>query len=150
MPFTPFLVLFCHVIETGDLDDLNRMQIFVLSMEESCQDSGAIARHHRLFQVFYRVAERYTELMCSSTLLQEDQRHLKNQVDLQLSALGLQPNGSYMAGQPTPDGGPIASSAGVDMGPFGQDWLHQGLFLGNLSSFNQQMMALMDQNDLPL
>ncbi|PLB53981.1 hypothetical protein P170DRAFT_451884 [Aspergillus steynii IBT 23096] len=149
-PFIPFLVLFCHVIETGDLDDLNRMQIFVTSMEGSCQESGAIAKHHRLFQVFYRVAERYTELMCSPTLMQEDRRNLKSQVDLHLSALGLQPNGSYMVGQPTAEAGPMASSATVDMGPSDQDWPQQGFLLGSWFSFNQQMMDLMDQNDFAL
>ncbi|KAH2457207.1 hypothetical protein KXW63_002871 [Aspergillus fumigatus] len=155
-PFIPFIVLFCHVIETGNLDDLSRMQTFVTTMEGSCHNSGAIAKHHRLFQVFYSVAARYTELMSSSAPMEEGQRMLKNQVDAQLSALGLQPSGSYVLGQPTPETGPVASSAILGMEPSGHeqappshDWSQQGLFLGNWFSFNQQVMGLMDQSDLP-
>lgn len=131
------------------------MQIFVKSMEGSCHNSGAIAKHHRLFQVFYSVAARYTELMCSSAHMQEEQRELKSQVDAQLGALGLQPNGSSMLGHPTQETTQVASSATPDMGILGhgqapqrEDWPEQGLLLGNWFSFNQQMMDFMDQSDL--
>lgn len=156
-PFIPFIVLFCHVIETGDLEDLSRMQTFVTSIEGSCNSSNTIAKHHRLFQVFYSVAARYTELSSPSAPMQEEQIKLKNQVDAHLSALGLYPNGSYIGGHPIPGSGPVASSDVVDIGipahdqpPPGQDWPQQALSLGNWFSFNQQMMDLMGENDFPL
>lgn len=177
-PFIPFIALFCHVIEIGDLEDLNRIQTFVASMKDSCQDSGTIAKHHRLFEVFYSVAARYTELVMHSWPMQEEQRKLKSQVDAQLSALGLQPNGSYMGGHgnmpATLETGseitPMAlseSAVGLNMEfpgldqhgqsqPYrqpsaNQEWTQaqQGVLLGNWFSFNQQMMGLIDQSDFP-
>lgn len=144
-------------------------------MKDSCQKSGTIAKHHRLFQVFYSVAARYTELTMHSSSMQEEQRKLKSQVDAQLGAFGLQPNGSYMGGHgnlpPTLETGsepsPMASSQsamGLNMEfpslgqppphrqpSANQDWAQaqQGLLLGNWFSFNQQMMGLMDQSDFP-
>ncbi|KAF9888537.1 hypothetical protein FE257_008644 [Aspergillus nanangensis] len=153
-PFVPFIVLFCHVIETGDKEDISRMRTFVTSIEGSCHHSWAIAKHHRLFQVFLSVAEHYTKLMSSSTPMEEEQRMLKSQVDAQLSALGLHPTGSFTAGHPTLETAPSAplemEFPGQISTSLGQDWSQQGLFLGNWFSFNQQMMGLMDQGDLPL
>lgn len=154
------------------------METFAMSMKDSCQNSGTIAKHHRLFQVFYSVAARYTELTMHSSPMQAEQRKLKSQVDAQLSALGLQPNGSYMGGHSNmtttletgPESGPMASSesaAGLNMEftaldqhgqprphrqpSTTQEWeqAQQGLLLGNWFSFNQQMMGLMDQGDFP-
>ncbi|KAF2218995.1 hypothetical protein BDZ85DRAFT_269360 [Elsinoe ampelina] len=70
-PFTPFLVLFCNVLETGDQDDLGRMKRFVDSLKALDPDSEIARKHQRLFQVFYDVAMNYSELK-SQTLLPHD------------------------------------------------------------------------------
>lgn len=102
-PFTPFIVLFCHVVETGDRDDLLRLQQFVHSMQHS--DTDAARKHQRLFQVFYNVALRYTELktrrppaLTSSSGEQshEDQSELDlgYEIDNCLTAMGLNAHAS--------------------------------------------------------
>ncbi|KAM6534554.1 hypothetical protein FALCPG4_004186, partial [Fusarium falciforme] len=66
-PFTPFIVLFCHVIECQDETDLNRLQAFITSMESTPTLSEAAAKMHRLFQVLYQVALRYLENFSSDS-----------------------------------------------------------------------------------
>lgn len=63
-PFVPFMVLFCHVVETGDGGgDLQRMRNFADSLRSLVPGSAeAMARHQRLFQVFHDVARRCVEL----------------------------------------------------------------------------------------
>lgn len=86
-PFIPFMVVFCQALETGDTDDLNRMQTFVISIESACHQSNAISRHYRLFQVFSDVAQRYTELRLTSTPTPEHDI-ARTQMDGCLSELG--------------------------------------------------------------
>lgn len=90
-PFVPFIVIFCHTIETRDKEDLSRMYAFLKSIECACQHSNAIAKHHHLFGVLYSVALRYTELGLPSTPMEEEQLQLRSEVDAHLSSLGLQP-----------------------------------------------------------
>ncbi|KAL4969154.1 uncharacterized protein BDV14DRAFT_196468 [Aspergillus stella-maris] len=97
-PFVPFIVLFCHSIETGDEKDLTQMQHFVTLIKSTAQHSLAIDKHHRLFQVFYGVAVKYNELKsrssssCSATAAQDELEYtrVRSEVDAQLHALGLQ------------------------------------------------------------
>ncbi|KAJ5518090.1 hypothetical protein N7453_000512, partial [Penicillium expansum] len=96
-PFTPFIILFCHCIETRDKEDLYQMHTFLKSIECACQHSSTIAKHHHLFSVFYNVAVRYTELGSPSSAMEEEQIQLQSEVDAQLSALGLQPHTAYMS-----------------------------------------------------
>lgn len=62
VPFTPLIILFCHIIETSDTDDLRRLADFTYSMEPVCADptrAGAgeyVVRFHRVCQVLYNVA----------------------------------------------------------------------------------------------
>lgn len=143
-PFIPFIVLFCHTIETADKGDLSRMHTFVKSIECTCQHSTAIATHYRLFQMFYSVAVRYNELKSSPSSLQE-QVQLRTEVDAHLSALGLQPHVAYATGHH--ENPSVVTEQNQDLG--GDGWAQQGLSLGNWFSFNQQMMDLLDHNDLP-
>ncbi|KAL4944595.1 hypothetical protein BDV06DRAFT_220112 [Aspergillus oleicola] len=61
-PFAPFLVLFYNVIQTQSLEDLTLLHSFVHSMTLASQASSALRKHQSLFQLFYDVAARYTEL----------------------------------------------------------------------------------------
>ncbi|CAG8000497.1 unnamed protein product [Penicillium nalgiovense] len=149
-PFTPFIVLFCHCIETRDKEDLSQMHTFLKSIECTCQHSSTIAKHHHLFSVFYNIAVRYTELGFLSSGMEEEQIRLRSEVDAHLSALGLQPHLAYTSQNPQGNG---LTSDPPGMGVIeqnrdeGSDW--QEPWLGRWISFNQQMMGLLDGSDLP-
>ncbi|KAL4886138.1 hypothetical protein BJY04DRAFT_213673 [Aspergillus karnatakaensis] len=157
-PFVPFIVLFCHSIETGDEKDLAQMHDFVNSIESTCQHSAAIAKHHRLFQVFYGVAVKYNELKKASTPSQDEYAHIRNEVDAQLSALGLQiqPSHGYDLSGSAQAGIPGSGYSGVDASGqpqgitgSGQGQGQQAASLEGWVSFNHHVMGLLDYNDLP-
>jgi hypothetical protein len=58
------MVLFCHIINTRNTADLNRLCQFVASLLQTSQRNGPIARFHRLCDLFYQVAVLY----CSSAV----------------------------------------------------------------------------------
>ncbi|KAL2848054.1 hypothetical protein BJX68DRAFT_267969 [Aspergillus pseudodeflectus] len=64
-------------IAPGDVEDLNNMQAFVASIESACPHSPAIAKHHRLFQVFCDVAARHYELKARPASLLPEQMELR-------------------------------------------------------------------------
>ncbi|KAL4753692.1 hypothetical protein BDW72DRAFT_201388 [Aspergillus terricola var. indicus] len=152
VPFVPFIVLFCHVIETGSLQDLNQMQAFVASMESVCPHSPAIAKHHHLFHVFCTVAQRYCDIM-STASSSEEQLRLRMEVDAQLSAFGLQSQLPAGISGPVPDKrmsslGADTNCSGVDIGDGTID-AADGFNLGGWFSFSQNIMGLLDRDDLP-
>lgn len=61
-PFVPFIVVFCHVMETRDHADLARLEAFVNSIHAATTVSEPAAKMHRLFQVLHNIATRYLEL----------------------------------------------------------------------------------------
>ncbi|KAL2269284.1 hypothetical protein VTJ83DRAFT_1468 [Remersonia thermophila] len=56
VPFTPVIILFCHVVETSDEGDLRRLAEFADSLLPACGLSEAVARLHRVCQVLHNVA----------------------------------------------------------------------------------------------
>ncbi|KAL2796015.1 hypothetical protein BJX66DRAFT_336287 [Aspergillus keveii] len=153
VPFVPFIVLFCHSIETGDVDDLSSMQAFVASIESACPHSPAIAKHHRLFQVFCTVATRYCELKARPVSLQPEQMELRMQLDAQLSTFGFIPQphpslpiglGDVNAGVPHGELNPGESSSGLQE----NDLVGDGFNLGDWFSFSQNMVALLDNHNM--
>lgn len=154
-PFIPFIVIFCHTIETRDKEDLSRMYAFLKSIESACQHSNAIAKHHHLFGVLYSVALRYTELGLPYSPVAKEQLQLRSEVDAHLSALGLQPNRTYLTAHHTEDVDSFMSSVQPSVEAIGQNQATEGNnwaqepWLGRWFSFNQQMMGLFDDNDLP-
>ncbi|OAL20934.1 hypothetical protein AYO20_11461 [Fonsecaea nubica] len=90
-PFTPFIVLFCHVLETGNQEDLGRMHRFIASMESVSPGSDAARKHQRLFQVFHDVALRYTQLKTTSALAHGDGGlHVSDEIGSCLTAMGFE------------------------------------------------------------
>ncbi|KAL3446140.1 hypothetical protein BJX65DRAFT_296580 [Aspergillus insuetus] len=85
-PFIPFIVIFCHVIETQDEADLARLQAFVTSIQSASSISGPAAKLHRLFQVLCRIAMGYAKFRFSATPLDGWQDSSK--IDTYLDALG--------------------------------------------------------------
>ncbi|KAJ5197022.1 hypothetical protein N7449_007501 [Penicillium cf. viridicatum] len=154
-PFVPFIVIFCHTIETRDKEDLSRMYAFLKSIESACQHSNAIAKHHHLFGVLYSVALRYTELGLPSSPVAKEQLQLRSEVDAHLSALGLQPDRTYLTAHHAEDVDNFMSSVQPSVEAIGQNRAAEGNnwaqepWLGRWFSFNQQMMGLFEDNDLP-
>lgn len=59
VPFMPFIVMFCHVVETQDDRDLERLRDFVESIEAAAHMSDAASKAHRLFLALHGIAVRY-------------------------------------------------------------------------------------------
>ncbi|KAL4733991.1 hypothetical protein BDV11DRAFT_209783 [Aspergillus similis] len=152
VPFVPFIVLFCHVIETGNLQDLSQMQAFVISMESVCPHSPTIAKHHHLFHVFCTVAQRYCDIMSAASST-EEQLRLRMEVDAHLCAFGLQSQLPAEISDPVPDKrmsslGADTNYPGVNVGDSTID-AADGFNLGDWFSFSQNIVGLLDRDDLP-
>ena len=106
-PFIPFIVIFCHVIETQDEVDLARLQAFVTSIQSASSISGPAAKLHRLFQVLCRIAMGYVKFRFAATPL--DGWQDSSQIDTYLDALGFSSASACIPGRqhrliPQPDG----------------------------------------------
>ncbi|KAI1841460.1 hypothetical protein JX266_012389 [Neoarthrinium moseri] len=96
-PFIPFIVIFCHVIETSSTSDLQLLEHFILSLKDSCQISAAVDKLHRLSKVLYHVALLYVEAKTQQSL-DQDMVPVGNEFDMYLSQLGFMPMDETMAG----------------------------------------------------
>ncbi|CAG7979764.1 unnamed protein product [Penicillium salamii] len=155
-PFVPFIVLFCHAIETHDTEDLSRMQTFLESIRGACQHSDAIAKQHHLFSIFYNVALHYMHLSLPASPMEQEQIDLRSEVNAHLSAFGLRPYTTNSASHPAEraDGSTSSDFQSMklteDNRPTdGSNWV-QDPGHGRWFSFNQQLMGLIDSSDLPL
>ncbi|VUC26615.1 unnamed protein product [Clonostachys rosea] len=140
-PFTPYLVLFCNVIQTGNQEDLNRMRDFVKSLKSFTSSCTAARNHQRLFQVFYNVATRYTELKQSfGTALCSDEVQETHEIDSYLSAMGFCQQGvpGEMMAEPTM--APLSREMAGDDQP--------AMYLPSWFQISQQMMELMDNDPI--
>lgn len=93
-PFVPFIVIFCHIIETSDVADIRRLRDFITSLEPTCVVSEGIDKLHRLFSVLHSVAMLYVEAKSkanSSEPQDTDMAPIGNEFDVYLSALGFMP-----------------------------------------------------------
>lgn len=98
VPFIPFIVIFCHVIETSNTDDLRRLAEFVASLQQSCNDSEAVDRLYRLCQVLYNVAALYIEAKAKQEQ-DHDMTLVGNDFDMYLGQLGLVPQADIAGGR---------------------------------------------------
>ncbi|THV74522.1 fungal-specific transcription factor domain-containing protein [Aureobasidium pullulans] len=85
-PFVPFIVVFCHVMETRDHADLARLEAFVNSIHAATTVSEPAAKMHRLFQVLHNIATRYLEL--GGMGYNHGKQSSVPSMDTQLAALG--------------------------------------------------------------
>jgi hypothetical protein len=100
-PFVPFIVIFCHVIETSDKDDLRRLEEFVNSLHNSRTASGAIDKLHRLCRIMCDVALLYVEAKATEKEMADtNMTPIGNDFNMYLSQLGLMPplQGGFDAG----------------------------------------------------
>ncbi|OLN93247.1 putative transcriptional regulatory protein C11D3.07c 3 [Colletotrichum chlorophyti] len=68
-PFVPFIVLFCHIIETCNESDLGLLGSLIETLQSASTDSFStgIKKETRLFKALYDVACSYLKLKSSST-----------------------------------------------------------------------------------
>ncbi|KAK7224934.1 hypothetical protein V2G26_012937 [Clonostachys chloroleuca] len=88
VPFIPFVVIFCHVIETEAGDDLAHLQAFVTSIQSASSASIPAAKLHRLVHVLYRIAKGHVESRASAA--QMSGRQDDSNMHAYLNALGFE------------------------------------------------------------
>lgn len=164
-PFVPFIVVFCHIIETSNVADLHRLRDFIDSLQPTCSVSEGIEKLHRLFSVLYNVAMLYVEAKSKASQQQDtDMTPIGNEFDVYLSALGFMPVDDHAgglhagaAGAGPSAGAPLtasptsASGGGSGDGPrfghanamAGQQQTSQ---LGDWFSGNRYMMGLLEED----
>ncbi|KAL3297039.1 fungal specific transcription factor domain-containing protein [Colletotrichum asianum] len=127
-PFTPFFVLFCHVIDTSSAEDLKRLNDFVASLRPACALSEPVEKLHQLCQMLYNVALLYVETKSQQS---EERGPINDEFDVYLSALGFPPTEF-----------PIQ---GIETGGISQPTM-QTTQLGNWFSGSQYMMGLLEED----
>jgi len=60
-PFTPYIVLFCNVISNLDTSDLNRMAMFLSTLDAPDGSSESVKKFYRVCHVFYQVGAVYIQ-----------------------------------------------------------------------------------------
>lgn len=130
------------------------MHNFVNSIKPAQPVSNIVSKHYRLFQIFYEVALRYTELKSASNMEHDDYPEVSTEIDNYLSALGFQaPIGmNEMAGSASvslnENSCPVSTEASansskelLDADPASRlpAWFH----------VSQQMMGLVDNEEMP-
>ncbi|EXJ76568.1 uncharacterized protein A1O5_01076 [Cladophialophora psammophila CBS 110553] len=134
-PFTPFIVLFCHVIETSSVDDLRRLEQFTAGLQPVLSMSKGIEKLHRLCKVLYQVAALYVE----AKVQQQDDHDMTmvgNDFDMYLSQLGF-------ISQPHPSEG---TAIGDEHGLGSDSAVNQAPGLGDWFSGNRYVMGLMEED----
>jgi hypothetical protein len=134
------------------------MQTFVESIQGCCQCSNTIAKHHSLFEAFYKVALHYTKLKTLSASAQREEIKVGAEVDVQLNELGLQLQGPCLNIHPQGGGQPLSSNFYTPerleesqlgrLNFVGHSSDQYGVWGDNWYSFNQQVIGLMDHDDL--
>lgn len=63
-PFIPFIILFCHIIETSEASDLEHMRGLVETLQSTSnsQEYNICGKQRRLFKALYDVAAKYVEV----------------------------------------------------------------------------------------
>ncbi len=130
-PFTPFIVIFCHVIETSNADDLQRLDQFAASLQPVLSISQAIEKLHRLCKVLYQVAALYVEAKAQQEK-DQDMGMVGNDLDMYLSQLG------FISQQHSGE----STAAGDEFEPSGAPRL------GDWFSGNRYIMGLMEEDFL--
>jgi hypothetical protein len=131
LPFVPVIVLFCHVIETSNMEDLQRLSDFADSLQPACSVSPATEKFLRVCRVLYNVARLYTEAKAQQD---NDLNLVGNDIDMYLSQLG------FIAPQDQ-----AAQQADFSDGVEGFD-AYQATRLGNWFSATSNIMGLVEGN----
>lgn len=112
-PFTPFIVIFCQVIEAVDPNDLALFDSFVQSLETARHHSEATTKVHRQSKLLYEAAAQYTGMVAAKNT-PVNQCGGFGELDACLQSLGMPPLG--VLGNPGSEStfrGPEADQEGV-------------------------------------
>ena len=102
-PFTPFLVIFCHIIETQSTSDLTMLGDFLQTLQPARGISSAIEKMFLVCDVFHRVAKLFIGAAARdpsfpnpTTPDQPTQTQLRKELDPFMTRIGI--NNAYDAG----------------------------------------------------
>ncbi|KAB5559949.1 hypothetical protein GE09DRAFT_1172783 [Coniochaeta sp. 2T2.1] len=142
-PFAPFIVLFCHVIETSDKEDLERLELFVDSLNISRAVSGAVDKLHRMCRIMADVAVLYVEAKDNEKkTLDANMAPLGHDFNMYLSQLGFMPP---MPPGPTPGfETPGGAAGGMDSDMMNAQY--QATQLGDWFEGGRNMMGLVEED----
>ncbi|KAK4185955.1 hypothetical protein QBC35DRAFT_502472 [Podospora australis] len=139
IPFIPIIVLFCHIVETSDRDDLKRLSDFVDGLLPVCPVSEAIDKLYRISQVLLNVAN-----LCIKTRSQgatnQNMSMVGNDVDMYLNQLGFMPQYHAHPGSTAAGYGNSGGNASADLNA------DQAAQLGNWFSGNTHILGLLDED----
>ncbi|KAJ5344597.1 hypothetical protein N7452_002601 [Penicillium brevicompactum] len=148
-PFSPFIIIFCHVIETQDQSYLSHLHAFVESIKSAPTVSDAAARMYGLFLVLYNVALRYIELR---TPQKPGQTPMCAEMDEHLATLGLLAPTSGDIHQP--ESHSLGSDPGYNVARRDSSqreepmmWMGNEAGLDGWFSSNRAIMGLLQQSD---
>ncbi|KAJ8116949.1 hypothetical protein OPT61_g1761 [Boeremia exigua] len=160
-PFTPFLVIFCHIIETQSTSDLAMLGDFLQTLQPARGLSSAIEKMFLVCDVFHRVAKlfigaaaRDPSFSNPTTPDQPTQTQLRKELDPFMTRIGI--NNAYDAGFGGNAYSPYTAStqpnATYDMNAFAQsgtmgEWFSEDQLITTLlgNDFN-----FMDPNTTPM
>jgi hypothetical protein len=102
-PFTPFLVIFCHIIETQSASDLAMLGEFLETLQPARGTSSAIEKMYLVCDVFHRVAKLFIGAAARSASFsnpatpdQSTQTQLRKELDPFMTRIGI--TNTYDAG----------------------------------------------------
>lgn len=147
-------MLFCHVVETSDRDDLRRLADFVDSLQPMRAESEGVEKLHRICHVLHDVASlcvrARAQRLQDPQLQDQDITMVGNNIDMYLSRLGFMPQYSQPmqpGATPAPfGGGGGGGGADGDMpaADFNANW--QANQLGNWFSGNTHILGLLEED----
>ncbi|KAK6355846.1 hypothetical protein TWF718_000227 [Orbilia javanica] len=138
-PFTPFIVLFCHVIETSNVDDLQLLDQFAESLQPALSTSQAIEKLFRLCKLLHQIAALYIEAK-GQQQQDKDMNMVGNDFDTYLSQLGFIPQNHAGESINIPS---APASNSVPLANPGQE-------LGDWFSGNRYVLGLMEDDFLDI
>lgn len=134
MPFAPFFVLVCHVIESLQTEDVELLTMFVSTLDLVATFSEAIKKLHSLCRLMLNIAKLYLK---AKTEQQSDHNlsYIGDEFEAYLSQLGFMPT------DPTQEAVAVQDSSD----PFATNGSNQ---LGEWYFGNRYMMGLLE-DELP-
>lgn len=153
VPFTPVIILFCHVVETADGADLERLGAFAESLRPVCAASDAVAKLYRVCAVLHSVAGLCLRARAAVRAVPDDHdmAMVGDNIDMYLSQLGFMPqvgaggggNGDQQLQESA--GGPFGAGEGnLPAAEFGATG--QASELANWFSGNTHILGLLEED----
>ncbi|KAL2023006.1 hypothetical protein VTK56DRAFT_4221 [Thermocarpiscus australiensis] len=163
VPFIPVIVLFCHIVETSDEEDLQRLAAFVESLQPVCPVAEAADKLHRICQVLHQVASLCIRARAAQRKRRQDDPRqppeddhdmtmLGNNIDMYLSQLGFMPHHhhqqqqqQYAGAQHPLQGAPAQFGEGSEVPAVDFNASHANQ-LGNWFSGNTHILGLLEED----